>query len=87
MTKQYDNEKRLVLFPNDKGGNDKRPDFRGTLTLNGTEWKVSLWRKTGQKGEYWSGQVEVAQPKPGAAAPQRPSPAATSTAQTEDAPF
>lgn len=97
MSKQYDNEKRLVLFPNDKGGNDKRPDYRGSLTLNGVEWKLSVWRKSGQKGEFLSGQMELPQPKQAAAsAPaSRPTsspapaaqPAKTAANVDEDVPF
>jgi len=63
--KPYSNEGKLTLFPNDKGGNEKRPDLRGTFTLNGTDYKVSLWRRTSQQGrEYISGPIEIAQPKP-----------------------
>jgi len=28
--KEYDNNNRGVLFKNDKGDNDKRPDYRGS---------------------------------------------------------
>ena len=35
MAQQYDNEGRIAVFKNDKGGNDKRPDYRGPATIGG----------------------------------------------------
>lgn len=101
MDKQYDNEKRIAVFPNDKGGNDKRPDWRGTLTLGGKEWKVSLWDRQTKTGKRMlSGSIEEPQPKQGETAQQQPRPAqpqqeklATITvmkadaADSEDVPF
>lgn len=76
MAQQYDNEKRIALFPNDKGGNEKRPDFRGKLTLNGVDYKISIWNKTGPKGAYMAGQIDVDQKPQGALAPAAPAPIA-----------
>lgn len=94
MAQQYDNEKRIALFPNDKGGNEKRPDYRGKLTLNGVDYKISLWSKTGPKGPYMAGQFEVdakpSAPAPAAApapAPIQPRAAAPTQAETEDIAF
>lgn len=89
MTKQYDNEKRIVVFPNDKEGNAKRPDFRGSLQLNGREWRVSLWRRDGQRGEFWSGTLEEPKPKSSPAPQQQsaPAPYQPQRTETEDAPF
>ena len=36
----------LVLFPNDKGDNPKRPDFSGKGLHNGVEFQVSVWQNT-----------------------------------------
>ena len=61
--KAYSSELRLTLFSNDKGGNDKRPDMRGTLQIDGKEYKCSLWRKVtrdGKNREYWTGPIELA---------------------------
>lgn len=38
------------LFRNDKQGNEKRPDWRGSLTLDGKEYEVAGWERTSQKG-------------------------------------
>ncbi len=46
----YDNTNRGVLFPNDKKGNEKRPDFTGDLNVGGTEYKLSAWKKASKAG-------------------------------------
>ena len=72
---QYDNEKKIALFKNDKGDNPKRPDYRGTLTLNGVEYKASLWIRQDKKGnDYLNGSIEVKAEgnAPAARAPSRP---------------
>jgi hypothetical protein len=59
----YDNTNRIALFPNDKGNNAKRPDFRGTVNCAGASFKVSIWwreTKDGSGRKYLSGQVEPA---------------------------
>lgn len=49
----YDNELRGVLFKNDKEGNEKRPDYKGTAQVEGVEYDLSCWietaRSSGQK--------------------------------------
>ena len=60
MNQPYDNEKKIALFRNDKGDNPKRPDYRGTLTINGVEYKASLWIRQDKKGnDYLNGSIEV----------------------------
>jgi hypothetical protein len=54
------------LFKNDKGDNEKRPDYTGDgMGLDGTPIKVSAWLKDGAKGKFMSCQIkrkdEVAQ--------------------------
>ena len=49
----------LVLFPNDKGDNQKRPDFTGKGLHNGVEFQVSVWNNTSKAGRpYMSGQIQ-----------------------------
>ena len=61
MSEQYDNERKVAIFKNQKGDNPKRPDYRGTMTLGGIEYKLSLWLRKSQKGEhYMQGSVEEA---------------------------
>lgn len=41
----YDNTNRGTLFPNDKADNPKRPDYTGTINVEGKEYKLSAWLK------------------------------------------
>lgn len=47
--KEYDNNNRGVLFKNDKQGNDKRPDYRGSATIDGVDLNISAWIRRSQK--------------------------------------
>lgn len=81
----YDNELKFALFKNDKGDNEKRPDYRGTVTVKGVEYKLSGWIADAKSGEkYIRGVAEVAKPKQGSATPP---PAAQSNGPDEDVPF
>lgn len=56
----YDNNNKITLFKNDKKGNEKAPDYRGTTTLNNQEYKVAMWVRTSAAGtKYMSGTVEI----------------------------
>jgi len=49
----------IVLFVNDKDGNDKRPDFTGTALWHGQEISISLWDNVSKKGNrYLSGKLQ-----------------------------
>ena len=49
----------IVLFTNEKEGNDKRPDLTGTALWNGEEIKVALWENVSKGGKrYLSGQLQ-----------------------------
>ena len=73
----YDNTNRGVLFPNDKKGNEKRPDFTGDLNVGGTEYKLSAWKKSSKAGNnFLSISVQL---KEGQKAPPKPTPAGTLT--------
>ena len=46
----FDNINRGAIWGNDKEGNDRRPDFKGSLNVDGVEYWVSAWkRKPGAK--------------------------------------
>lgn len=47
---QYDNTNSGTLFKNDKGDNDKRPDYRGKIDINGVEYNLSAWVKVMKDG-------------------------------------
>lgn len=74
----YDNANSGALFKNDKDGNDKRPDYRGTLNVDGADYWLSAWIKIAKSGDkFMSLQVQA---KNGV----RREPAKQAPAKTED---
>lgn len=71
MANQYDPNMRGVLFKNDKKGNEKRPDYRGSCVINNVDMNVSGWiqasKKTGDKFMSLRFEAKSEQPKPKAA--------------------
>lgn len=47
---QYDNTNRGVAFVNDTKESDSHPDMKGSINIEGTEYWLSAWWKTPQKG-------------------------------------
>jgi hypothetical protein len=54
MNKDYDNNMRGVLFPNDRKEKDTQPDLKGNCEIGGVEYWLSAWRKEGAKGRFLS---------------------------------
>lgn len=50
----------VVIFRNDKGGVEKRPDYRGELrTPDGQAMEIALWVSESARGmKYFSGKVQ-----------------------------
>lgn len=44
----YDDTNQGVLFKNDKEGNEKRPDYTGKVNVNGEEFRLAAWIRTGK---------------------------------------
>ena len=89
----YDNTNSGALFKNDKEGNEKRPDYKGKLNVDGVEYRISSWLKTSASGmKFMSLSVEPMQDGPPAA--KAPTPAAAPTGkyvevedENDDIPF
>ena len=56
----YDPNMKGVLFKNDKGDNDKRPDYRGSAVINNVDYNISGWIKASKKSgdKYMSLKIE-----------------------------
>ena len=52
----YDNTNSGLLAKNDKQGNESRPDYRGSINVEGREYWLSAWIKTGRDGTKLAGQ-------------------------------
>ncbi len=54
----YDNTNTAVIFKNNKKENEKHPDYRGTINVDGKELEISLWVKEGKAGKFFSGKIQ-----------------------------
>ena len=50
MAENNDNTNRGVLFKNDRKTEDKHPDYRGTINVNGVDKDISAWIKLAKSG-------------------------------------
>lgn len=49
-----------TLFTNDKKTTEKQPSMRGSIvTPDGTEYRISAWKKDGKNGEFFSLAVDT----------------------------
>lgn len=88
----YDNTNSGLLAKNDKQGNESRPDYRGSINVEGREYWLSAWIKTGRDGTKLAGQKYMSlsvQPKDASyggspAAAPAPAPAPAPARMTQD---
>lgn len=59
MSQQYDNNLSGVLFKNEKDGNEKRPDYKGSAEIEAVQYWVSAWIRDGAKGRFMSMKYEA----------------------------
>ena len=55
MAEQYDDNNRFVLFKQDKGDNANRPDYTGTVKVEGKEWRLAAWISESKNGLKYLG--------------------------------
>jgi uncharacterized protein (DUF736 family) len=52
--KEYDNTNRGVLFVNTyKEDGDQRPDFTGSVDVEGTSYKLAGWKNSSKNGKRY----------------------------------
>ena len=76
----YDNTNSGILTRNDKQGNEARPDYRGSINVDGVEYWLSAWIKEGREGTKLAGQKYMSlsvQPKEARQDYAAPAPAPT----------
>jgi len=74
MAEEYDDSNRFVLFKQDKGGNEKRPDYTGSINVEGKEWRLAAWISESRNGlKYLRGNVDETIESKLANAPDEPS--------------
>lgn len=49
----FDNTNRGALFKADKQGNDRRPDYSGSLNVDGKEFFLDAWLKKSKAGQTY----------------------------------
>lgn len=53
-----------TLFTNGRKEKDSHPDFTGTAMIDGKEYYISAWTKSGQKGAFYSLAFKPKEAKP-----------------------
>ncbi len=51
------------LFKNDRKEQDNHPDYAGTIMVDGVEYWLNGWLKSGAKGKFFSLSVKPKQPR------------------------
>jgi hypothetical protein len=84
---QYDNNLTGVLFVNDKQGNDKRPDWKGSAEIDGVHFWVSGWARESARGPLISLKLEKKEQQQVSRPAPPPAPAPAEPLEGDDIPF
>lgn len=84
--KQYDNNLSGVLFKNDKEGNEKRPDYRGSAEIDRVQYWVSGWIREPKGGgdKFMSLKFEAKQAREAGGGKNPPAKTAADTIDFDD---
>ena len=58
-----------VLFKSDKKDNERAPDYKGNIMVDGTEYWLSAWIKEGKNGKFLGLAVSPRDAQPPASKP------------------
>ena len=50
-----ENDNSGALFKNDRKEQEKQPDYKGSLTVNGAEYWISAWLNESKSGQKYMG--------------------------------
>ena len=50
----YNNDMSGTLSKNERKSNDRQPDFRGQITIEGKKYWLSGWNRRGNRGDFIS---------------------------------
>ena len=81
---EYDKTNTGTLGKNDKGDNEKRPDYKGKIDIEGTNYWLSAWLRKGPEGTFMSLKAEKAEAKPAA---NKSKPSSNFNDMADDIPF
>lgn len=81
----YETNLTGVMFKNDKGGNEKRPDWKGSIEIDGVHYWCSGWSRESAKGPLISMKLEKKEVQQSAPAPKQA--ATQSPVDESDCPF
>lgn len=51
-----------IFFVNDRKESDTHPDFNGSLDVEGKAYWLNIWKKNGNKGEFFTVSIKPKQP-------------------------
>ena len=66
-----ENDNSGALFKNDRKEQEKQPDYKGSLTVNGVEYWISAWLNESKNGQKYMGlKVNLKEQQQAPAAPK-----------------
>ena len=66
-----ENDNSGALFKNDRKEQEKQPDYKGSLTVNGSEYWISAWLNESKSGQKYMGlKVNLKEQQQAQAAPK-----------------
>ena len=66
-----ENDNSGALFKNDRKEQEKQPDYKGSLTVNGAEYWISAWLNESKSGQKYMGlKVNLKEQQQAQAAPK-----------------
>ena len=66
-----ENDNSGALFKNDRKEQEKQPDYKGSLTVNGAEYWISAWLNESKSGQKYMGlKVNLKEQQQAPAAPK-----------------